>query len=143
VFPIVAAICFSVGGWWVFRSVQALIRGVRSRRWPVTEGEVRSVKVVKKFNRRGREIWREELEYKYSVGGIRHRGTRRQFGVPARYDWNHGHTEPLQRGDRVEVIYRAANPGLSALQRGASPFALIPLVLGAGIVWAGVRLLLV
>ena len=140
--PLLATVCFLVGGWWIFRSVQALTRGVLSRHWPATEGEVRSVKVVKKFNARGREVWREELEYKYFIGGIRHRGTRRQFGVPARYDWNHGRAEPLRRGDRVDVIYSVANPGLSALHRGFSPFALIPLVAGAAIVWAGVKLIL-
>lgn len=139
---VIAALCLLVGAWWIFRCVQALTRGIQSRSWPATEGRVRSVKIVKKFNRRGREIWREELEYKYAVDGVRHQGTRRQFGVPARYDWNHGHTQPLRRGDHVDVIYSAAKPGLCALTRGPSPFAVIPLVVGGGIFWAGVNLLL-
>jgi hypothetical protein len=141
-FPLIATVCFVIGGWWIFRSAQSLLRGIFSRNWPATEGEVVSVKVVKKFNRRGREVWREELEYKYVVDGTRYRATRRQFGVPARYDWNHGHTEPLRRGDRVDVIYNASSPGSSALERGFSPFAFIPIVAGAWIVWMGVKLLL-
>ena len=140
--PALAAVCILVGAWWIFRSVQSLARGVRSRRWPATDGEIRSVKVVKKFNREGEEVWREELEYKYSVEGKLHRGTRRRFGVPARYDWNPMSEQPMRRGERVEVIYSAANPAVSALRRGYSPFALIPLVAGTAILWAGVKLVL-
>ena len=142
-FEVIAALCFVVGGWWVFRCVQAIVRGMRSRNWPATTGEIRAAKIVKKFNRRGREIWREELEYEYSVDGTSYRGTRRQFGVPARYDWNHGREEPHRKGDAVDVIYNASRPSSSALVCGFSPFVWIPLVVGAWIVWAGVRLLLV
>ena len=143
VFETIAGLCFVVGGWWVFRCVQAILRGVLSRNWPETEGRIRSVKIVKKFNRRGREIWREELEYAYAVNGTRYRGTRRQFGVPARYDWNHNRPEPFRKGDAVDVIYSASRPSVSALQRGFSPFVFIPLIAGAWILWMGVKALLV
>jgi hypothetical protein len=142
VIPLIATICFLVGGWWIFRSAQSLLRGIFSRDWPATDGEIVSVKVVKKFNSRGREVWREELEYKYSVGGTRYRATRRRFGVPARYDWNNHRTQPLRRGDRVDVIYSPTRPGVSALHRGYSPFAFLPIVAGAWIVWMGVKVLL-
>lgn len=140
--PALATLCFAVGGWWIFRSLRTLVRGVLSRDWPATDGEIRSVKVVKKFNSKGREVWREDLEYKYSVNGTRHRGTRRRFGVPSRYDWNHLSEQPMRRGDHVEVIYSEANPTVSALRRGFSPFAIIPLIAGAGMIWAGVNLVL-
>ena len=142
VFELIAALFLVVGGWWIFRCVLTIVRGIRSRNWPATTGEIRSVKVAKKFNRRGREIWREELEYKYSVNGTSYRGTRRQFGVPARYDWNHGREEPYRKGETVDVIYNASRPSVSALVRGFSPFVWIPLVVGGWIVWCGVRLLL-
>jgi hypothetical protein len=143
VFELFASVCFLVGGWWIFRCVLAIVRGIRSRSWPSVEGEIRDVKIVKKFVKRGREIWREEVEYRYYVNGTRHRGTRRQFGVPARYDWNHGREQPYRKGESVDVIYSASRPSVSALTRGFSPFAFIPLVVGGWIVWAGVKLLMV
>ena len=138
----IGALFLVVGAWWLFRCVLTMARGIRSRNWPATTGEIRAVKIAKKFNRRGREIWREELEYEYSVNGKSYRGTRRQFGVPARYDWNHGRQEPCRKGDVVDVIHSASRPSVSALVRGFSPFVFIPLVVGSWIVWMGVRFLL-
>jgi hypothetical protein len=137
-----AALCFAVGGWWVFRSLLTLIRGVRSRNWPVIRGEVASARVVRKIDGDDAEVWREELEYRYSIDGRHYRGTRRRFGVPARYDWNDQSTQPLRRGDSVDVIYNAARPSVSALHRGFSPFALIPLIAGAVLLWLGMSMLM-
>lgn len=138
---LLAAVCFGVGGWWLFRSVRTLARGVLSRSWPTTRGVIVASKVVKKFNSHADEVWREELEYSYSVAGTRYRGTRRRFGVPAAFDWNDGLAQPLRPGDDVDVVYGRSRPSVSALRRGFSPFAVLPLVAGAMLIWIGVRLL--
>lgn len=142
-FELVAAVCLGVGAWWMFRSVRTLVRGVLSRSWPTTNGVITASRVVKKFNSHGDEVWREELEYSYSVAGTKYRGTRRRFGVPAAFDWNAAREEPLRRGDRVDVVYSASTPSVSALRRGFSPFAVLTLIAGGILVWMGVQLLLV
>jgi hypothetical protein len=142
VLELIGAAGVTVGVWWILRSVRTLVRGALSRAWPETAGVIDAAKVVKKFNSRAREVWREELEYSYGVGGTRYRGTRRRFGVPARYDWNDAQTRPLRQGETVSVVYSTSNPALSALQRGFSPFAFLPMIGGGLMIWFGVRLLL-
>ena len=139
---LIAATFVTVGVWWILRSTRTLVRGVLSRAWPATEGIIDAAKVVKKFNSKAREVWREELEYSYDVAGTRFRGTRRRFGVPARYDWNDERIQPLRQGETVTVVYSTSNPSVSALQRGFSPFAFLPIIGGALMIWFGVRLLL-
>lgn len=140
---VLAAVFLGVGGWWLFRSVRTLLRGVRSRSWPTTNGVITASRVVKKLNSHADEVWREELEYSYSVAGTNYRGTRRRFGVPAAFDWNDAKQQPLRLGDPVDVVYSASSPSVSALRRGFSPFAVLTLIAGGILVWLGLQLLLV
>jgi hypothetical protein len=138
---VLAAVCFAVAAWWLFRSVRALLRGLGSRSWPSTDGRVVASRVVRKLDSDDQEVWRETLRYAYSVAGTPYRGRRRRFGVPAALDWNDAGQSPLRRGDRVAVIYHPSRPAVSALHRGVSPFAVLPMLAGGLLTWLGIRLL--
>ena len=138
---LIAAGCLMIGGWFVFKSVLALTRGLQSRTWPAATGVIRAVKTVKSLNSDADEISRQELEYSYSVGRQSFRGTRVRFGVPRALAWSQS-GPAYRRGDSVVVRHSPSRPAISALQTGFSPFALLTLAAGGAIVWMGVRLLL-
>jgi hypothetical protein len=137
---LIGAACLLVGGWCMWKSMRALVRGVMSRSWPVAAGVILTTKLVKKRNSEGDEVSHQDLEYSYSVHGRTYRKTRVRFGIPRSMMYSnsqHGY----RRGEHVDVYYSPARPSVSALQRGSSPFALITLGGGGFLVWIGFRLL--
>lgn len=133
-----------VAAWFWFRSLRAILRGHRSRSWPTATGVIKTAEVVKKHNSRGREVWRQRIEYSYSVGANAYRGTRTQFGIPNSLLWKNPALpsfHAFRRKEEVDVVYSPSRPSIAALQRGYSPFVFVTLAAGAVIVWMGVTLL--
>jgi hypothetical protein len=133
-----------IAAWFWWKSVRAIVRGLRSRSWPAATGVIRAAEVVKKHNSRGREVWRQKIEYSYSVGTEHYRGTRIQFGIPNALLWNdplRPSFQPFRRKEEVDVFYDPSRPSIAALQRGYSPFVFVTLAAGAPVVWMGLRLL--
>ena len=133
-----------IAAWFWWKSVRAIVRGVRSRSWPTANGVIKAAEVVKKYNSRGREVWRQKIEYSYSVGADVYRGTRIQFGIPNSLLWNapaHPSFRLFRRKEAVDVFYSPSRPSIAALQRGYSTFVFVTLAAGAPLVWMGVRLL--
>jgi Protein of unknown function (DUF3592) len=139
---LIGAGCLLIGGWCVWKSMRALVRGLMSRSWPVAAGVVLKAKLVKSRSSEGDEISRQDLEYSYSVRGRTYRKKRIRFGIPRSLLWSSDSQRGYRRGEHVDVYYSPSRPTVSALQRGSSPFALIALGGGAVLVWIGVRLLL-
>jgi hypothetical protein len=119
--------------WW--KSVRAIVRGRRSRSWPVTDGVIRTVRTFRKNNRRGVPVWSQDVAYSYAVGGAQYEARRIEFGVPNRLLWSNTTTPIRERGERVEVFYDPSRPSVSALHRGFSPFALVTIAAGAVLAW--------
>jgi hypothetical protein len=136
-----AAAFLLVGGWGVFKSVRAIVRGHRSRTWPVTAGEVRKTKIITKKDSEGDDISRRDVEYAYTVSAKKYRGKRVKFGVPGALLWSGTPPPPLRRGGRIDVVHSPADPAVSALERGFSPFALLTFAVASTIVAMGVRIL--
>lgn len=130
-----------VGGWCLVSGLRAVMLGFLSRRWPEADGVIRKAKVVRSRNSEGDEMARQELEYTYSVGGRRYRGTRVRFGLPRRLSSTNQPSPLFRRGERVAVFHSSSRPAVSVLTRGVSPFVLIPLISGGAVVLAGIRLL--
>jgi|KBSSwiStaDraftv2_1062776.scaffolds.fasta_scaffold00061_5 hypothetical protein len=133
-----------VAAWLWWKSLRAIVRGLRSRSWPTTRGSIQTARVVKKRNSRGVEVWRYDVEYTYSVRGQDYRGTRLQFGIPNSLRWGDP-SKPsfrqLRRGAAVDVHHSPLRPSVSALQAGVSPFAFLTLAAGGVIAWMGHGLL--
>lgn len=138
---LIACTVLFIGAWGVFKSVRALSRGLGSRGWPVTRGEIRKARVETKRNSEGDDVTRVDLEYSYSVGSMRFRGKRVQFGIFNALVWA-AKPPSMRRGGSVEVIYSPTRPSVSALARGSHPFVLLPLAAAAALVWIGVRMLM-
>ena len=129
-----------IAAWFWWKSVRAIVRGRRSKMWPAARGEVKTAEVVKKFNSKGREVWRHKIEYKYSVDGARYRGTRIQFGIPNALLWTNPRLpsfRAFRRKDVIDVFYNPSRPSVAALERGHSPFVFVTLAAGAVIAWMG------
>lgn len=72
------------------------------------------------------------------------RGTRVRFGLPlrvARTRMEGDAQDTPRRSDRVTVVYSPSLPSVSALRRGAHPFVMFPLIVGAGLLWVGLMAL--
>ena len=138
---LLAAVCLLIGGWWVWKSLRAFLRGIGSRSWPSTRGVIQKAKVVKSRDSEGDEVSRQDVVYSYSIGGRSYRSNRIRFGIPRKLTWSSESRPGYRRGEHVEVYYNPSRPSVSALQRGSSPFAVITLLIGAGIVWIGIWLL--
>jgi hypothetical protein len=141
---IVAGVCLLAAVWCWWTGLRAMLRGLRSKSWPAASGVIRTTSVVKKHNSKGREVWRHEIEYSYSVAGASYRGSRFQFGIPASLSWLDPSDPSFQQfrpGATVAVIHDPSRPSVSALRRGCSPFALLTLVAGGVIAGIGVWLL--
>jgi hypothetical protein len=133
-----------IAAWFWWKSVRAIVRGVRSKSWPTANGVIKTAQVVKKNNRRGTEVWRQKIEYRYSVGAAVYRGTRIQFGIPNALRWNDPALPSFRlfrRKEAVDVVYKPSRPSIAALERGYSPFVFVTLAAGATIVWMGIGLL--
>ena len=133
-----------IASWFWWKSVRAIVRGLRSKSWPTASGVIKTAQVVKKRNSKGREVWRQKIEYSYSVGADVYRGTRIQFGIPNALLWNDPELPSFRifrRKAAVDVVYSPSRPSIAALQRGYSPFVFVTLAAGAPIVWMGLRLL--
>lgn len=137
---LIAAACLMVGGWLVFISSRAVMHGIHSRSWPKTKGVVASIRVVKSQNSEGDDVWRDEIEYTYSVGTATYRCKRYQFGIPRTLTWSAKSTG-LRKGSSVEISYDPKRPSVAVLHRGFSPFALLTAAAGGAILWIGSRLL--
>src|SRR5687768_1383012 len=127
-----------IAAWFWWRNAHSIVRGLRSKAWPATSGVVKTAEVVKKFNRRGREVWRHKIEYSYSVDADSYRGSRIQFGIPNALLWNDPSLDSFRhfrRKDVIDVFYNPSQPSIAALQRGYSPFVFVTLAAGAVIVW--------
>lgn len=129
--------CLILGAWLTLSAAVTLVRGLLSRSWPMVTGVVRTSRVLKKLNSEGDEVSRSELEYSYSVNGKTYRGTRVRFGALGMFAWSANAARALQRGDEVSVFHSPSRPSVSALQRGVSPFVMLPLAVGIGLLWAG------
>lgn len=124
--------------WW--KSLRAIVRGRRSRSWPAASGVIRSARVVKKYNRKSREVWRQVIDYSYSVDGKVYGGTRLQFGMPNALAWSDPSLPSFHlycHRESVEVFYSPSRPSISALQRGFSPFVFVTFAAGALMAWMG------
>ena len=141
----VAGVAFVViAAWFWWKGARAIVRGRRSRTWPVASGVVKTAQVVKKQNREGVEVWRHKIEYAYSVGANRYRGSRIQFGIPNALLWNDPQLPSFRLfrpKEVIDVFYNPSRPSIAALQRGYSPFVFLTLAAGAAIVWMGFELL--
>ncbi|HUR82054.1 MAG TPA: DUF3592 domain-containing protein [Thermoanaerobaculia bacterium] len=138
---LLAAACLLLGAWCALGGIVALVRGARSRAWPVTQGIVRAARVIEKLNSEADPVRRQELEYSYVVDGKKYRGSRIRFGLPAFVMWSAQLTRTFRVGEEVPVFHSPASPAVSTLQAGVSAFALVPIAAGATILWAGVQLL--
>lgn len=138
----VAIACLLAGGWCILTALREVMRGMRSRSWPVADGIVRSSRVIKKLNSDADEVVRQELVYSYSVDGKTYRATRVRFGIPRVFSWSGSPSRLLRPGESVVVYHSPANPSISALRHGVSPFVLLELAAGGIGVWAGITLIL-
>ena len=140
---VIAPFFLVLGGFLLFSGLLAIVRGRRARSWPSVPGEIKSVKVVKSLNSKGREKWRQELEYSYSVAGTKYRGTREIFGAPRKLAWTSDRTRtPYQRREKVDVFYSASRPALSTVRQGVSGFANLAVVVGGILIGTAVRMLI-
>jgi len=133
-----------IAAWFWWKSARAIVRGVRSKTWPVADGVIKTAEVVKKFNSHGNEVWRQKIEYKYSVGAESYRGSRIQFGIPNALLWTDPalpSLRPFRPSDVIDVFYNPSRPSIAALRRGYSPFVFVTLAVGALIAWMGFSLL--
>ena len=141
---LMGAFLLFIAAWFWWKSIRAIIRGLRSKSWPAASGVIQAAEVVKKNNSKGKEVWRQKIEYSYSVGADVYRGTRIQFGIPNALLWKDPKLPSfrlLTRKAAVDVFYNPSRPSLAALERGYSPFVFVTLAAGATITWMGVRLL--
>lgn len=128
-------ICLVAGAYATWRSLRAIARGLLSRKWPATQGTVRKAKWTESTNSENDPTWRLDIDYAYQVKGGKFRGKRVRFGLPSGMGYDR--PDDLRPGDRVNVVYNPARPSVSALRRGAHPFAIIPLIVGGGLLWVG------
>ena len=140
----IATICLLVATlfWWL--GIHALVRGRRSRSWPTAKGTIDSARVHKKYNSKGREVWRHQVEYSYSVGDTRFRGTRIRFGIPQALLWFQPSDPTFQqfrRGARVIVYHSPGRPSLCTLQPVASAFSFVTLAGGGLLAWIAFQFL--
>jgi hypothetical protein len=129
-----------LGGWVLFKSLRALVRGVVSQSWPTAEGVIETVTLETKLNSEADEVFRQRVQYSYRVGAKTYRGARIRFGLPLALQWSQ--QTPFSRGDRVTVIHNPSQPRISTLQRGFSGFALFTFAAGCLIVWGSIKILL-
>jgi hypothetical protein len=133
---IIGWICIVLGAYVAGRSLRAIVRGILSRKWPAVQGTLRKSKRTEDTNSEGDRIWRLDVEYAFDVNGKTFRGKRVHFGLPLRTVWSDVADAP-RAGDRVTVVYNPSRPSISALRRGVHPFAIIPLIVGVGLLWVG------
>lgn len=139
-FEVVGGGFLLMAAWIWFKSLRGLVCGWLSRSWPTADGVIESVKVVKKFNRRRQEVWRQVIRYSYKVGGKVYRGSRIRFGIPNSLVWSSMSEPPFRKKDRVEVVHSPSIIGLSALQRGSHPFLFLAIIAGGVLAWMGLGL---
>ena len=72
------------------KGLRAIVRGMRSKSWPTANGTIRTARIVKKHNSKGKEVWRHEIE-------VRVLGRGREL-------YRHAHS---LRGTRVALVARA------------------------------------
>jgi hypothetical protein len=144
IIDVVGAGLLLVAGWFWLKSVRAIVRGLGSKSWPAASGVIKSAEVVKKRNSKSREVWRQKIEYSYSVGNARYRGTRIQFGIPNALRWRNPVVDSFRvfrRKEAVDVFYSPSRPSIASLERGYSPFVFVTLAAGAVIIWMGLGLI--
>ena len=146
ILEVAGTVLLLMAAWMWWKSLRAIVRGRRSRSWPVAPGVIKAVQVVKKNVKGGREAWRHRLEYSYSVGAGKLRGTRIQFGIPNALLWNNPELPSFrhfEHKDNVDVFYCPSKPSISALERGYSPFVFVTLAVSGAVIWMGMTLLTV
>src|SRR5215210_5082325 len=88
-----------LGGWIMFKSLRAIVRGVVSRSWPLARGVIETVTLETKLNSEADQVSRQRVEYSYLVGAKTYRGARIRFGLPRILQWSQ--RTPFSRGDSV------------------------------------------
>jgi hypothetical protein len=119
----------------------ALLRGVQSRRWPSTRGNVMSAKRTESTTSDNDVVVTIKAEYKYSVKGRTYRSRTIRLGTPPFLSPNEGMAGKLRRGQIVEVFYDPKRPSICTLERDWSPFALFGLTIGVALLALGIRIL--
>lgn len=98
-------------------------------------------RIARKYNSKGSEVWRHQLEYSYSVNGKPFCGHRIRFGIPSALLW-FAPTDPsfhqFRQGADVVVYHSPSRPSTSSLQQGVSAFAFVTLAAGCIVTWVGV-----
>jgi hypothetical protein len=101
-------------------------RGLRARRWPVTEGEVTTASLSRYASTRGGTTDFESIAYRFEVDGLPYASRRLRFGffgtslVVDHPDPNYPRAlgtfaEAYPRGSKVQVYYDPTDPHESVL----------------------------
>jgi hypothetical protein len=106
------------GVWHVWSRQQA------SRSWPAVEGEVVSARIVESDdgsnNGEGSRRFTVEVEYTYTLGGQRYRGTRIRYAHQGHRERSEAEAElaGYAPGRRLKVFHDPADPAQSVLVQG-------------------------
>lgn len=111
---IVGVITTLVGVWILVKAVREMRLAARTRTWPTVPGCVTHAEVVSDD---GSEVF--EVEYRFEVAGVRHRGDVLQFGHPQKSSAiDQELVDRYAVGTEVEVHYDPADPATAVLIPG-------------------------
>ncbi|HRF12666.1 MAG TPA: DUF3592 domain-containing protein [Candidatus Accumulibacter phosphatis] len=105
-------------------------RAEATRAWPVTEGQLRSIRLNEtrvSVGRGWRPAWVAEIHYRYRVGNIVHAGDVIRLGMRPNRDKAaveqrlEAYSMQLQGGGTVAVFHDPQAPGNAVLETGADP----------------------
>ncbi len=107
-------------GFWV--GIHALYKGIRSRSWHVTQGQITESRTVEYIDEDGDHMYRPVIVYTYTVDGREYEGDRIKASLAASSSSNPPKRESsrYQVGDAVDVHYNPQNPYDAALEMGIS-----------------------
>jgi hypothetical protein len=136
-FAIVAGIVFFV------ISIQDLLSGLQSERWPVTEGTIQSAAINRHVAGRGGHTYDVDISYSYQINGQNFLGNQLAFGD---IDWFSSQNQTILArypvGKKIQVHYSPNNPQLAVLEAGIVGETWLCLGVGAFFILAGTIMLL-
>ena len=91
---------------------------VAARRWATVDGEILAARVIEDENADGGKRYEPDIQYAYTVDGVRHLGTRRQLIVlaPLSRAYAEGIVQRYAPGSRATVYYDPGQPRDAVLE---------------------------
>jgi hypothetical protein len=125
--------------WLAVEAGIAIARGLRSKSWPSTEGEILMAEVRAKVTGRGGKAWVPSVTYRFYVQGKEIVGHTIRIGVGERTFSSSAHRmiENYVVGGTHAVFYDPADPRVNVLEPGVSAMKVLCFVLTVGALIGG------